>query len=306
MNDRREFIKKLTLTGTGLALGPKILKGASNYNAIDDAVITVSDDQSQVGHKKLHDHLTSFSQAGLPLSVSLHDSDNSAGQEDWRLVGYSDNLVPYEPFQTGNLLITNQLMPSDIAEQPYTMLYMRPDSEGSASGVFREVNDEVDRYLNKFTITYMVNGNQESLEFFAPNSVTKKVFGWDPEQPIPWEELYSLTAISNPSELEDAFGNLNDILTNPDNYVQRSRLRNRNTPSPCPDPNPWGAEELLLSALSIDPLQQDELYPTQIAVEMTDFTGKNGSTDKSALNSSLKYGSNEHLKNFIKQYQYSE
>ena len=151
------------------------------------------------------------------------------------------------------------------------MTYMASDVPGGHHGILRTVNEEIDRYATKFTITYKVNGNQETLEFNAPNSVTKKIFGWDPGEQIPYFSDYALDSATQPTEFANAFQNLNEILTSSDFAVQNSRLTNRNTPSPCPDPNPWYGDAAVLEALTIDPLVQDELYPIGINVEMTDF-----------------------------------
>lgn len=265
----------------------------------DDVIHSVVADSPS--HRILRDPYVDGTIVGANYVVALNDSEGNAN--GWEVVSNSENMQDLNLDVSAGLIYSPEPIPLNLAETEHSLEYRaRNEPYDTPAGIQGNLQEEFDRYAAKFTINYMINGNPESLEFFAPNSVTKKILGWSPEEPIPFWDLYSLSAISNPNELESAFTNLNDILNNPDNYVMRTRLRNRNTPSPCPDPNPWEAEELLLSGLSIDPLQQDDLYPTQIAVEMTDFGGdkSNGGADYSVLNNSLK--KNKHLEEFIKQY----
>jgi|GEM_PF-3604686 len=288
MTSRRDFLKKAgILTAAGLAASTPSL-AQKNSDALDDLLLEINNDPSTWTHRTLRDHYVDWSYAGLPISISLNDAGNNTNDDDWSVELYSDNMADLSPQTSGNVMGANAV-PEELAEQPYTMTYLAPDTPAGHSGVFRTVDEEIDRYMTKFTITYEANGNTETLPFFAPNSVTKKIFGWDPNQPIPWEEFFSYDRANQPVEFENAFNNLYEILTDPAYAVQNSRITNRNTPSPCPDPNPWYGSAAVLEALAEDPMTIDDLYPTLIAVEMTDFTNYNKLSPENKQKANAKY-----------------
>ncbi len=286
-DSRRDFLKKTGFLGGALTLGgaTSVLgqTKSGNSDALDDLLLEVNNNSANWGHRTLRDHRVAWSYAGVPISAHLHDADNNVGDDDWSVELYSDNLADLGPDSSANIIGTTNSVPEERAEQPYTMTYLAPDEPAGHHGVFRTVNEEIDRYMTEFTVTYQANGNQEVMTFLAPNSVTKHIFGWDPEQPIPWKNNpYGADRVNNPVEFENFFNNLYEILSDPDYAVQNSRLTNRNTPSPCPDPNPWYGDAAVLEALAADPMTIDDLYPEGIVVNMTDFKsyGKLGPKEK--------------------------
>ncbi len=298
-NSMKAYTKLMALIALFIAAAAAVTKGQNKasletmLNATDPVTITVDTSQNVQGVRKIRDHWVNFTYKNVPLSISLSDAQNLSGIEHWSTVDYSDNLDSLGYEHTGNLIFTNNLVPDSLAETDYSITYRANDTANAPHGVVRTVSDEFDRYWTEMKVTYMSNGQQFELEFMAPNSVVKQVFDWDPSQPIPFYPSFGLDAITQPSDFEDAMETLKDIIDNDPELS--SRLTNRNTPAPCPDPNPWYADAQLLSALGVDPLVQDELYPQLINVYMVDFS-KSGSAlsvpapeyESSTLESGLK------------------
>ncbi len=122
-------------------------------------------------------------------------------------------------------------------------------------------------------LTYIENGGStQTVEIIAPNSVTKYLMGWNPEDPIQFEPLQSINPLLQEQLFVDFFARLQEIVTNPQYQLKVSRVVNRNTPSPVPDPNPAYAKVALLDAISQgDVLNHDDLYPINVNLYLTDF-----------------------------------
>lgn len=257
--NRRDFFK----FGSG--------QKSSDAMGLDDVVIDIVEEGAD--HRTLRDARYSGTNVGSNFGIMLNDSGSSGN--GWELVKTSDNLSGLNISDSGNLLYSPEQIPIELAEQMIELTYRARDAPYDApAGVIGKITDQIDRYETKFTITYMADGNQETVEFNAPNNVVKEVFGWD-ELP-PEAQTVGISAATEPQAFEQAMTNLYEILTSPEYALERSMTRNRNTPSPCPDPNPWEETETLLAALGIDPLIQDELYPQGLVLEMTDYTDGKG------------------------------
>lgn len=265
--NRRDFLK----TTGGLAVLASTV-GKGNTQTLDDAVITSTNDPQQYTSREVRDHTVDPSYVGIPLGATVHDAIGST--TGWELLGASENIEHLQPGGSGNIYGTFSPATEQDAYKEYWLKYRALDSGSQSSGITRIVDDEIDRYKTVFSIDYIENnGNVQTVEIIAPNSVTKYLMGWNSEDPIQYVPFQSINPVLQQQEFVDYFARLQEMVTNPDYNLKVSRIVNRNTPSPVPDPNPAYAKIALLDAISQgDVLNHDELYPTLIVLDMTDFT----------------------------------
>ncbi len=242
--------------------------------SLDNVLLNIRNDDSQVNVRKIRDHYVENAYVGLPLTSLLNSSD--ATTTNWELVKSSDNLASVPPVSSGQYIFSSGNIPESLAYEDFWVEYRLKDSD--SSGSIGKIEDEFDRYKTKFTIDYMYDDNGTMtpgfVEFKAPNSVTKYLMGWNPNDPISYRQYTTLDPIADPQEFVNFFANLENTINNlPANALARSKIINRNTPYPLNDPdNPFEATLALLSGISHgDVLVQDDLYPTQINLEMTNY-----------------------------------
>ncbi|RLB95066.1 MAG: hypothetical protein DRH90_25910, partial [Deltaproteobacteria bacterium] len=112
MNSRRDFLKKAGFLSGGVVAGvatPAL--GQSNSDALDDLVLEVNNNPANWDHRTLRDHRVKWSYEGIPLSIHLHDSDYSIGDDDWSLEMHTDNLTSSNPGGGGNIIGTADNIP---------------------------------------------------------------------------------------------------------------------------------------------------------------------------------------------------
>ena len=271
---RRDFLKKLGLSTAGSALiTPKLF--ADGYSSIDDALIKVSDDPSQITSREVRDHRVGWSYVGAPISITMNDS--KGGTDGWKLLDYSPNIEHLDVGKDGALCGTMEIVPKEDAGKEYWMTYMGLDEGSTSSGVVRTVRDEIDRYKTKFTIDYIDKSSgspvQNQVTFVSPNSVTKFLMGWNPDDDMTfYDDELQLSPASTSDLFVQYFANLQSLL-HEDMYVEGlSRVVNRNTPVPVDDPNPFYGTLHLLDAISQgDVTKKDELYPVGVTLKMYNF-----------------------------------
>jgi len=277
-HSRRDFLKYFggAAGAIGLASLPgKVLKAvpgpSSVANESDNPIVTTSNSLEDLTVREVRDHAIYASHAGLPVVAYMND--DNGGAEGWDVLAYSENLDSNPPSISGNLLGTSEAIPESLAEQFYTMDYRgrNPDNFDKPTGMTHTIEDQIDRYKTDLTITYDVNGSQENVVVNIPNVVAKQIFGWDPDQPIPWDEYLAYDRVNNPAEFEEAMTNMYQVLSA--EGLEDAIMKNRNTPlPPLADPNPWYETRQLLMDLGEDPMTMDDLYPTLVVLEMTDYS----------------------------------
>jgi hypothetical protein len=177
-------------------------------------------------------------------------------------------------FINGNIIGCNNDPLQEDAGKQYQLIYRALDEGSLNSGIVRVVDEEIDRYKTEFTIDYIDNTSgtpqQYQVTFEAPNSVTKMLMGWNPDDEIQYREIQ--TVESNYTFFPEFFENLQNLLHNEENAMGLSRIVNRNTPVPVGDPNPVYGTLSLVDAISQgDVTQQDELYPDTVTLKMVNF-----------------------------------
>lgn len=269
--NRREFIQKLGLSVAGTSLISNKLT-ADSYSSIDDALIKTSDNPDIYTTREVRDHEVERSYVGTKLVTTLNDSN--AWPLGWELLGYSSNLEHLDMFLVGNIIgCNNDPLPEDAGKQ-YQMIYRALDQGSQNSGIVRVIDEEIDRYRTDFIIDYIDSTSgtpvQYQVSFKAPNSVTKMLMGWNPDDLITYAPFETIE--SHYVNFPDFFANLQSLLHNEENAIGLSRIVNRNTPVPVGNPNPVYGSLALLDAISQgDVTQQDELYPILVNLEMVKF-----------------------------------
>ncbi|MCF8405197.1 MAG: hypothetical protein K9H58_14730 [Bacteroidales bacterium] len=276
MSSRRSFIKQVSIIAGATALVFKTGKpvGAvpgpnSTLDDTDYPVINTTNNLENITVREVRDPSVQLSTVGNTLITYLNDSIGDA--VGWEYLGKSDNLSDINIDVSGNILYSTDAIPASLAEQFYEIDYRgRNYPFDKPAGMTYTLKDQIDRYKTDLTITYEVNGNTETVQVNIPNVVAKQIFGWDPDEPIPWEEYSAYDRVNNPVEFETAMNNLYQILEA--NGLEADILKNRNTGlPPLPDPNPWYTTKQLLEDLAEDPMSIDDLYPTVISLQMTDY-----------------------------------
>ncbi len=271
--NRREFIEKLGLSVAGTALITNKLT-ANSYTTIDDAIIKTSNNPEDYTTREVRDHNVDRSYAGAKLKTTLND--NNASSLGWELLGYSSNLDNLDVVISGNILGSRNNTVLEDAGKQYQLIYRALDEGSQNSGIVRVVDEEIDRYKTEFTIDYIDNTSgtpqQYQVTFEAPNSVTKMLMGWNPDDPIVYNEETQLSPASTTDLFLQYFNNLQNLLHNEENAMGLSRIVNRNTPVPVGDPNPVYGKLSLIDAISQgDVTQQDDLYPGLVTLNMVNF-----------------------------------
>lgn len=274
-HSRRDFMKYVgagvgtlaLVTGAGKVANAVPGPSSTLLNAEDYPVVTTTDDLEDITVREVRDHAVDNSYVGLPVIAYMNDATGAS--TGWELIGTSENISSLIPGSTGNMLYTDVLPPA-LAEQFYTMDYRGRHDFDLPAGMTHTIEDQIDRYKTDLTVTYEVNGSTETVSVNIPNVVAKQVFGWDPGEAIPFYSVYGLDPLTQPDEFEDAMTTLYQVLA--DEGLEDSIMKNRNTGlPPLPDPNPWFETRQLLMDLGEDPMTIDDLYPTGMLLEMTDY-----------------------------------
>lgn len=268
IQNRRDFIKLAGLATGGLV---SVMNAKPTLTETDSAIITTTDDSAQYTTREVRNHAVQSSYVGTPLSTTLNDAQGSTS--GWELMGYSENIEHLNLLGSGSIIGSLAPPTEDDVGKEYTLMYRAFDNSSEDSGIVGIVDEEIDRYKTQFTIDYMANGQPTTVDFKAPNSVTKYLMGWNPNDPIAFLDEQQLDPIATTQLFVDYFARFQEFLTQSQYLLGRSRVVNRNTTVPVPDPNPVYGTLALLEAISEgDVLNHDELYPTLITLNMTDFS----------------------------------
>jgi len=232
--NRAEFLK--AVGALSAFAGAKLTFARNPPGAIDDVVINRTDDPAQYTVPEVRDHAVQDSYANIPLSITLNDAQGSP--YDWNLIKVSDNLSDLNVMLIGSI-IGSTIFPTDAdVGKEYELRYQKVDPANPDTGINRIVKDEIDKYWTKFIINYTADGQPDFVSFNSPNSVTKYLMGWNPEDPINFQEIQTIAPDIQQQAFVDYFANLQELLTNPEYAMGLSRVVNRNTPVPVPDRTP--------------------------------------------------------------------
>lgn len=275
-HNRRDFVKYsgglLALAGLSTKAGKLAANVPGPSSVVDDQtdypIINTTNNLENITVREVRDHSISTSYVGLPIVADFND--DVGGAMGWDLL---DSSIPQlNPVVSGSNLYTDSV-PSDLAEQFYTLDYRGRHDPAKPAGMTHTIEDQIDRYKTDLTITYVENGDTKTETINIPNIAAKQIFGWDLEQPLEWDEFLSYSKANQPVEFEAAMDNLYQVLS--DQGLEDSIIQNRNTPlPPLADPNPWYARRDKLIDLSEDPMSIDDLYPTGVTLQMTDYSKK--------------------------------
>ena len=195
------------------------------------------------------------------------------------IVGASQNLADLGLVSTGSHIIYSQnTVPESEVDHFWNLLYLKPDYQGASSGVVGFSRDIFDKYFTSFTINYKVwNNDTQSYEdrqewFDSPNDLTKYLLNLDPAQPMPWIPNTTIDPNVDQQRFVDFFARLDDLLNNPERADDLGRLICRTARGP-PHENDVYQQLAVLSALSQDPLNQDDMYPTLVQLVEHDSPG---------------------------------
>ena len=261
----------------------------------DQTTLHKTNDPNAVTVRKVRDPSVVNTQVGTGLFATVQDA--SGNTSNWRKLFHSDNLNPYNPAFDANLFITFDAIPPSRAHETWDLGYAGLNDGSTSTGIARNLNEEIDRYLSQVTIHYKDDQNQtQQAVFYVPNSALATLRGWDkptPDNPIQFVENYTINPAS--SNWVPFFENMQYLLHDQSTTKSLSRLKNRNTPVPVPDPNPAETLVSLLDAISTpDVHNHDDLpYPTGVEISMKDYSNGNTSTtmqDKYANHIKEKYG----------------
>lgn len=244
---------------------------------IDDAVLSFTDDDSQITTNKLRDHYVDGGIVGRYISAS--PNSNPASTTIWELGNYDPKLDELGGLVfIGGIIGSYNQIQTTLAGKPtegqeYWIEYRLKDSD--SSGSIGRIDDEFDRYRTRFTVDYMYDDNgtmtPASINFYAPNSVTKYLMGLDENTPLTWNPGQTINPANNNFPL--FFQRLTDLINDSNYAMKRSRVVNRNTPYPYTDSdNPFEVTLAQLNAISQGDVRlHDALYPTLVTLGMENF-----------------------------------
>ncbi len=257
---------------------------------VDSALIGV-DPNNVSTPNKWKNHRTDYSVVGAFLRFYLtNDTNNSilwtpAPDETGRW--YSENLEGLDMTLDSNLIYSLKKLPlvlpannRNAEGQEYWIRYKLNDDDNN--GTIAVIRDEIDRYLSKFVIDYVDNGEQKQVGFLVPNSVFKYLLGYNIDEPTPWVPNTTIDPNVDQQRFVDFFSKLYDIIEtfesdpvngDPWKVLAYTKIVNRNTPPGYSQPeNPFLDTLMLIKGIATpDVLEHDALYPTLVTARLEDF-----------------------------------
>jgi hypothetical protein len=252
---------------------------SGQLDSLEEALINV--DTQGLTTRKLGDHYTRYGFAGGKLFVYLVNEVPDDYSKQFELVGMSDNIKDW-----GYIIDEddNQIRgpPSFTPEQSRQRVYFdikAPDDANPASGLTQRITHWLSRYDVDFELQYDDNGEGKALNLKLPDYIAGMLMQhedaekWNPEN-VQFREYTGRDRVGNIESFEAIMNKLYDIMTKPEFAEQKAWLKNANTDYEQIDGewvNKWYETEDLLTKLSEDPMDQDELIPDLVKFEMKDY-----------------------------------